>query len=118
MAASRSVLVLVGPKGSGKTYVGTLTNKELGVPFLRVEPIFLENLRKSLSAARRARSSETGMCSVWSLLRTRSRQRSSGARLDRSACRKAGKASEAPVDSMMTPGSRLNTEATSARTFA
>lgn len=47
MAASRSVLVLVGPKGSGKTYVGTLINKELGVPFLRVEPIFLENLRKS-----------------------------------------------------------------------
>lgn len=47
MAASRSVLVLVGPKGSGKTYVGTLINKELGVPFLRVEPIFLESIRSS-----------------------------------------------------------------------
>jgi shikimate kinase len=47
MAASQSVLVLVGPKGSGKTYVGTLINRELGVRFLRVEPIFLENMRSS-----------------------------------------------------------------------
>lgn len=47
MAASRSVLVLVGPKGSGKTYVGALIDKELGVRFLRVEPIFLENMHCS-----------------------------------------------------------------------
>ena len=47
MAAFRRVLVLVGPKGSGKTYVGTLINKELGVRFLRVEPIFLENMHSS-----------------------------------------------------------------------
>lgn len=47
MAASRSVLVLVGPKGGGKTHVGALINKELGVRFLRVEPIFLENMRSS-----------------------------------------------------------------------
>ena len=47
MAASRSVLVLVGPKGSGKTYVGALINKEPGVRFLRVEPIFLENMHNS-----------------------------------------------------------------------
>jgi shikimate kinase len=47
MSASRSVLVLVGPKGSGKTYVGTLLGKELGLHFLRVEPIFLENMRRS-----------------------------------------------------------------------
>jgi shikimate kinase len=54
MAARRSVLVLVGPKGAGKTHVGTLIESELGVRFLRVEPIFLENLRYSrLSGAAR-----------------------------------------------------------------
>jgi shikimate kinase len=47
MAASRVVLVLVGPKGSGKTYIGTLLGKELGIRFLRVEPIFLETTRGS-----------------------------------------------------------------------
>jgi shikimate kinase len=47
MAARRSVLVLVGPKGAGKTHVGSLIENELGVRFLRVEPIFLENMRSS-----------------------------------------------------------------------
>ena len=47
MAAFRSVLILVGPKGSGKTYIGSLVERELGVRFLRVEPIFLENMRGS-----------------------------------------------------------------------
>lgn len=41
------VLVLLGPKGSGKTYVGTLVERELGIRFLRVEPIFLEHQRTS-----------------------------------------------------------------------
>ena len=35
MAASRSVLVLVGPKGGGKTHVGALINKELGVGLIQ-----------------------------------------------------------------------------------
>lgn len=47
MAASRTVLVLIGPKGSGKTYIGSLVDRELGVRFLRVEPVFLENMRSS-----------------------------------------------------------------------
>ncbi|MBI5510409.1 MAG: shikimate kinase [Deltaproteobacteria bacterium] len=47
MAAAKRVVVLVGPKGSGKTFIGTLAGKELGLPFLRVEPIFLENIRGS-----------------------------------------------------------------------
>jgi shikimate kinase len=47
VAASRNVLVLVGPKGSGKTYIGSLVERELGVYFLRVEPIFLQNIRSS-----------------------------------------------------------------------
>ena len=32
--------ILVGPKGSGKTYIGDLIERELGIPFMRVEPIF------------------------------------------------------------------------------
>lgn len=44
---ARGVLLLVGPKGSGKTFVGTLVGEALGIPFLRVELTFLENLRES-----------------------------------------------------------------------
>jgi shikimate kinase len=47
MAATRTVLLLVGPKGSGKTFIGTLLSERLGVPFLRVEPIFLASQRSS-----------------------------------------------------------------------
>jgi shikimate kinase len=46
------VVVLLGPKGSGKTHVGTLVERELGVRFLRVEPIFLEHQRTSPLAGR------------------------------------------------------------------
>lgn len=47
MAVATTVLLLVGPKGSGKTFIGSLIRDRLGVPFLRAEPIFLENLRSS-----------------------------------------------------------------------
>ncbi len=33
--------MLIGPKGSGKTYIGTLIEKEIGISFLRVENIWL-----------------------------------------------------------------------------
>ena len=36
-----TLLILVGPKGSGKTHIGTVIERHLGVRFLRVEPIFL-----------------------------------------------------------------------------
>src|ERR1035437_2513108 len=36
-----TLLILVGPKGSGKTHIGTVIARHLGVRFLRVEPIFL-----------------------------------------------------------------------------
>lgn len=40
---SKSVILLIGPKGSGKTYIGTLCERLAGVRFLRVEPIWLEH---------------------------------------------------------------------------
>jgi len=33
--------MLVGPKGSGKTHIGTLVNQHTDIAFLRVEPIWL-----------------------------------------------------------------------------
>lgn len=37
---SSTLLILVGPKGSGKTHIGTVLERHLGIRFLRVEPIF------------------------------------------------------------------------------
>jgi 2-phosphoglycerate kinase len=36
-----ALLILVGPKGSGKSHIGAVVERCLGVRFLRVEPIFL-----------------------------------------------------------------------------
>ncbi|CAG1016642.1 hypothetical protein ANAEL_05735 [Anaerolineales bacterium] len=33
--------MLIGPKGSGKTHIGTLVNKSTDIKFLRVEPVWL-----------------------------------------------------------------------------
>ncbi len=33
--------MLIGPKGSGKTYIGTLIGKHTNIPFLSIEPIWL-----------------------------------------------------------------------------
>lgn len=33
--------ILIGPKGSGKTFIGSLLQQELAIPFLRVEDIAL-----------------------------------------------------------------------------
>lgn len=38
----KTVYVLIGLKGSGKTYIGNLLSKRLAIPFLRVEDIFLK----------------------------------------------------------------------------
>lgn len=40
-----TLLLLVGLKGVGKTFIGSLLEKHLDVKFLRVEPIFLELMR-------------------------------------------------------------------------
>lgn len=43
----KTVFILVGPKGTGKSFIGDLLNRKLGVHFLRVEPIFIENMKTS-----------------------------------------------------------------------
>ncbi len=37
----KSLIFLIGPKGSGKTYIGTRIAAKTDIPFLRVEPIWL-----------------------------------------------------------------------------
>ncbi|WP_414583932.1 hypothetical protein [Scytonema sp. PCC 10023] len=34
--------ILIGPKGAGKTYIGSQVNKNTNIKFLRVEPIWLK----------------------------------------------------------------------------
>ncbi len=41
----KRLLILVGPKGSGKTTLGGIIGEAFPVHFLRVEPIFLKNLQ-------------------------------------------------------------------------
>jgi shikimate kinase len=43
----KTVYIIVGPKGSGKTHVGTMLDRELGLRFLSVEPLVLKNLNVS-----------------------------------------------------------------------
>ena len=38
----KTVYILTGLKGSGKTYIGNLLSERLSIPFLRVENIFLK----------------------------------------------------------------------------
>ncbi len=38
----KSIYILIGPKGSGKTFIGTLVDRRLQIPFLRVEDIALQ----------------------------------------------------------------------------
>ncbi len=46
----KQVLVLVGPKGAGKTTIGRFLAAEMGIRFLEVEPLFLE-VRSRLGAS-------------------------------------------------------------------
>lgn len=41
MSNHPTLFVLIGPKGSGKTHIGTLVNQHTDIVFLRVEPIWL-----------------------------------------------------------------------------
>ncbi len=46
----KKVIVLVGPKGAGKTTIGRFLEAELGIEFFCVEPLFLE-VRARLGAS-------------------------------------------------------------------
>ena len=41
MPAQKALFMLIGPKGSGKTHIGTLVDQHTDIVFLRVEPIWL-----------------------------------------------------------------------------
>ena len=41
MPGQKTLFMLVGPKGSGKTHIGMLVNQHTDIVFLRVEPIWL-----------------------------------------------------------------------------
>lgn len=41
MSYQKTLFMLIGPKGSGKTHIGTLVNQNTDIVFLRVEPIWL-----------------------------------------------------------------------------
>ncbi len=38
----KSLYILIGPKGSGKSHIGELVERRLGIPFFRVEPVFMD----------------------------------------------------------------------------
>lgn len=46
---NKTVFILIGPKGSGKSHVGTVLKKYFGIPFLNVDQLGLENIPKSKS---------------------------------------------------------------------
>ena len=41
MSQQKTLFILIGPKGSGKTHIGTLVDQHTDIAFLRVEPIWL-----------------------------------------------------------------------------
>lgn len=47
MISNKTVFILIGPKGSGKTHVGMVIEKYFGIPFLNVDKLGLENIPKS-----------------------------------------------------------------------
>jgi shikimate kinase len=38
---NKILYLLIGPKGAGKTYIGTLVDRHTEIQFIRVEPIWL-----------------------------------------------------------------------------
>ncbi len=47
MISNKTVFVLIGPKESGKSHVGTVLEKYFGIPFLNVDQLGLEDIPKS-----------------------------------------------------------------------
>ena len=46
----KTVFIFIGPKGSGKSYIGQIMERHLKVPFLVVENIFLKFQKQGLGA--------------------------------------------------------------------
>lgn len=46
MGGKKTVYILVGPKGSGKSHIGTILEQEPGLKFLRVEPLALSYIEQ------------------------------------------------------------------------
>ena len=47
MISNKTIFILIGPKGGGKSHVGTVLEKHFGIPFLNVDTLGLENIPKS-----------------------------------------------------------------------
>lgn len=47
MMQNKTVFILVGPKGCGKSHVATIVEKYFSIPFLNVDKLGLENIPKS-----------------------------------------------------------------------
>jgi len=42
----KTIILFMGLKGSGKTYLGTFTQEKLSIPYLKIEKIFLDCIEK------------------------------------------------------------------------
>ncbi|WP_445637409.1 hypothetical protein NSTC745_02522 [Nostoc sp. DSM 114161] len=45
----KTLFILIGAKGAGKTYIGTLVNAHTAIKFLSVEPIWVNHLHNRAS---------------------------------------------------------------------
>ena len=45
----KQIIILIGLKGSGKTYIGTLIQEKVGIKFFRVENVWLSFKSERLS---------------------------------------------------------------------
>ncbi|MBB5641134.1 hypothetical protein [Cryobacterium roopkundense] len=52
MSPTKTVYVLIGPKGSGKTHIGTLLERAFDITFLSVEKLGLANIPQSTLTGR------------------------------------------------------------------
>ena len=53
MESEKTVYLLIGAKGSGKTYIGEILEKSLGVRFLSVEPLLIAHIALAKSPSDR-----------------------------------------------------------------
>ncbi|MBE9512019.1 MAG: shikimate kinase [Bacteroidetes bacterium] len=49
--SNKIIFILIGPKGSGKTHIGSLIKRQLGIKFFRVEDVWLKLVKEQFSDA-------------------------------------------------------------------